>query len=1674
MKECYRLPFSEPVFDLFVNHGFFLRVILALCVPVLGLSVPSVVRAQGIGLPAGWTSQDIGSPGVAGSTSVNNGTWTVSGSGSDIWGASDQFQFAYKSVGGDGSIVAYVASEGNTDPWAKSGVMFRSSTAANDLFAALVVTPGNGLILEWRKGTGSNFGLNQVLGVTAPVWIKLVRSGNYFTGFYSANGTDWTQAGSTQTVAVAAVATVGLCVDSHNNTNLNTSTFSGVAVTTAPPPTGWTDYDIGSPSAAGSAAYLSGIATWAISGGGGGINGTNDQFNLLSRPLDGDASIIAQIASQGYTGPGAQAGVMMRDSTNAASPFAYVGVTPSNSVAFTYRSVAGTNTSSIAAGGTVAAPIWVRLTRVSNNFSASFSYDGANWVLLGDAQKVSLGAIAQAGLAVSASNNAALSTAAFGNVGLLPPGWSDFDIGSPGVAGTAIFDGSNLKVTGGGANISGTSDQFNFAGQSYVGDVTAVAKVSSVTNGGANAKAGVMIRDGLGANASYAFMLLTPNGGSPSANFEYRNGAGSNSQSAASTTGISAPSWVKLVRVGNAFTAYYSADGVTWTQNGSSVVIPMSPTIQIGVAVDANDNASSSAAVFSNVSVTPAGWSDADIGSPNLTGGAQFDGLTWSVGGSGSNIKTNTDQFHFTSQSFAGDVVVVAQVGGLVIAGTNANAGVMIRDGAAVTANSSYAYMFFTPNNGSNATAAVFGYRNGTGATSVFAASTNGISAPNWVKLVRSGNSFSAYYSTDGVTWVQTGSSVSISMGQATQVGLAVSSNNSNILACATFANVSVARAWQIDLFLKQNGHDMRNGHGNGDVVPLRGVNVGTWLMYEPSFGAMDNSGLPDFWTVRNTLTARFGVAGRNRIEHAYQFNWITTADLDMMREWGMTCLRVPFSYLNLVETNGTWRADAFTHLDWIVNEAWKRGIYTIFDFHHLPGGGCPWASCGQIQNYGQFFSSDSNKQLGADIWSRIAAHFKGNPGIAAYDLMNEPNSAPDNGTLWNVYNWYFWVIRGADPDHTIQIEGNWDWYSLPNPSSYGWSNVAYQKHAYAFGPNGTYNPTTDQVDGQAWSAVQEYQHFQYYNIPDYIGEFAGSSDPNSFAYEHAVFNAYGMGWANWTWKADHGTNSPWADIVPYNWPGIPNLQTDSMANIIAAYSTQVTPGHYMANPLIRNTLAEPYAVADAYTTTQGQSLLINATSGVLSNDMNVNRYPMTAILSDNVSHGSLTLWSDGSFFYTPSPGYVGIDTFRYRASDQNSSSPNIITVSINVVAGTPASLPAGWTNSDIGSPGVSGTTTFNWSNSVWTVAGSGDDIWNNSDRFQYAYQVITGNGSVVARVTSIANTDPWDKAGVMIRDTLDSTSRHAMMAITSGNGAIFEWRQIANNSSSGSTSNGITAPYWVMVQRAGSLFTGYISSNGVSWTQVGSATIVMSNTVYFGMAVTAHNNSLVNAATMDNVGITPAPGAPSELTATAGDGRVSLAWTLSNGATSYNVKRAPFGGTFTVITNVSSTSYVDFNVTNGTTYYYIVTAVNLGGVSDNSNQVGATPIGYEQWANLYFFANPSQGATNVDADGTGQNNLFKYVADLDPTNPASVFRLAIQPVPPSVSTVGLTWMSLTFWPIAEGRTYTIEVCTNLSSGAYTPLTNGSSPQINGNQATVIDLDATQANKFYRVRISLP
>ncbi len=177
-----------------------------------------------------------------------------------------------------------------------------------------------------------------------------------------------------------------------------------------------------------------------------------------------------------------------------------------------------------------------------------------------------------------------------------------------------------------------------------------------------------------------------------------------------------------------------------------------------------------------------------------------------------------------------------------------------------------------------------------------------------------------------------------------------------------------------------------------------------------------------------------------------------------------------------------------------------------------------------------------------------------------------------------------------------------------------------------------------------------------------------------------------------------------------------------------------------------------------------------------------------------------------------------------------------------------------------IGDPGdlVGAAGSASYTNGTFTIDGSGADIWGTADGFNYLYQTASGDCDIKARVVSVGNTAAGAKAGVIIRETLNANSAHASMLITSGSGAAFIRRTSTGGTSAITSTTSITAPYWVRVQRSGSTFTTSISSNGTSWTTVGSATISMGTSVYIGLGVTSQSDGTLNESTVDNVTATP------------------------------------------------------------------------------------------------------------------------------------------------------------------------------------------------------------------------
>ncbi|MEP6845131.1 MAG: discoidin domain-containing protein [Panacibacter sp.] len=183
--------------------------------------------------------------------------------------------------------------------------------------------------------------------------------------------------------------------------------------------------------------------------------------------------------------------------------------------------------------------------------------------------------------------------------------------------------------------------------------------------------------------------------------------------------------------------------------------------------------------------------------------------------------------------------------------------------------------------------------------------------------------------------------------------------------------------------------------------------------------------------------------------------------------------------------------------------------------------------------------------------------------------------------------------------------------------------------------------------------------------------------------------------------------------------------------------------------------------------------------------------------------------------------------------------------------------LPTRWSTQDIGDVGISGSACYSSTTGTFDIKGSGADIWDTDDQFRFAYKTLVGNGEIKARVVDQDATNPWNKAGIMVRESLDPGSRHVFIALTSGNGVAFQRRIVTGGySDNDNTGAGIKAPYWVRILINGTNYTAYRSADGLAWTQVGptvNAGFGNGQPVYAGLAVTSHENGALSTAHIDN-----------------------------------------------------------------------------------------------------------------------------------------------------------------------------------------------------------------------------
>ena len=216
-------------------------------------------------LPGSWTRTDVGSVGHMGADAVDESSvFYIWGGGSSISGNSDAFRFVHQSISGDFELVARVAVQRNVDPLVETrsdsvaGVMVREGTGVGARHVSVVATPGSGVSLRWRDAAGATGGVTTVSTLKQPVWVRLRRAGNTFTGYYSGNGSEWRQIGAPRTLTIADTQ-AGLVANSGLPDELTQARFEQVQLLRTSP---------NDPSSGGDLRLRSARRAWAFDGAG--------------------------------------------------------------------------------------------------------------------------------------------------------------------------------------------------------------------------------------------------------------------------------------------------------------------------------------------------------------------------------------------------------------------------------------------------------------------------------------------------------------------------------------------------------------------------------------------------------------------------------------------------------------------------------------------------------------------------------------------------------------------------------------------------------------------------------------------------------------------------------------------------------------------------------------------------------------------------------------------------------------------------------------------------------------------------------------------------------------------------------------------------------------------------------------------------------------------------------------------------------------------------------------------------------------------------------------------------------------------------------------------------------------------------------------------------------------
>lgn len=310
----------------------------------------------------------------------------------------------------------------------------------------------------------------------------------------------------------------------------------------------------------------------------------------------------------------------------------------------------------------------------------------------------------------------------------------------------------------------------------------------------------------------------------------------------------------------------------------------------------------------------------------------------------------------------------------------------------------------------------------------------------------------------------------------------------------------------------------------SGKPLILRGINLGNWFEPEGYMFHFDNG--PQSPREIEDLTKE--LIGPERSEEFWR-NWrdayISQGDIDRLSRMGFNSVRVPIHWKFFDSDD----AEGFRLVDRLVQWARKDGIYVILDLHCAPGGQTG-TNIDDSWGYPWLYTSHAAQNHTAAVWRRIAAHYRNEPTILGYDLLNEPiphfpQLRQYNKDLEPLYRRLADTIRGVDRNHVLILGGaQWD----SNFNVFGApfdSNVMYTFHKYWTAPDA--------------SVIREYLNFRdKYKVPIWLGESGENKDTWIAAFVKTL-NDNQVGWCFWPYKKMDATSSVVTFARPKDWDAI-------------------------------------------------------------------------------------------------------------------------------------------------------------------------------------------------------------------------------------------------------------------------------------------------------------------------------------------------------------------------------------------------------------------------------------------------------------------------------------------------------------------------------------------------------